>query len=91
MTGRIDAKPGTDHSRSPLEKYKQWLLELIATKADLTLELIAIEPDPTLAEIVRQTALALADDRVAGDDLVVVADEGWWTRGEGPNPEESDT
>ena len=36
-TGRVDAKPGTGHSRSPLEKYKQWLLDLIAIEPDLTL------------------------------------------------------
>ena len=27
-TGSVDAKPGTGHSRSPLEKHKQWLLDL---------------------------------------------------------------
>jgi transposase len=37
-TGRVDAKPGTGHSRSPLEKHKQWLLGLVATEPDLTLE-----------------------------------------------------
>src|SRR5262245_52578581 len=36
-TGRVAAKPGTGHSRSPLEKYKQWLLDLVATEPDLTL------------------------------------------------------
>lgn len=37
-TGRVDAKPGTGHSRSPLEKHRQWLLELVAAEPDLTLE-----------------------------------------------------
>jgi transposase len=37
-TGRVDAKPGTGHSRSPLEKHRQWLLDLIAAEPDLTLE-----------------------------------------------------
>ena len=37
-TGSVDAKPGTGHSRSPLEKHKQWLLDLVATQPDLTLE-----------------------------------------------------
>src|SRR5262245_41568118 len=37
-TGSVDAKPGTGHSRSPLERYKQWLLDLVAAKPDLTLE-----------------------------------------------------
>jgi len=37
-TGSVDAKPGTGHSRSPLEKHKQWLLDLVAAKPDLTLE-----------------------------------------------------
>jgi transposase len=41
-TGRVDAKPGTGHSRSPLEAYKQWLLDLIATEPDLTLEEIRV-------------------------------------------------
>jgi transposase len=37
-TGSVDAKPGTGHSRSPLERHKQWLLDLIARVPDLTLE-----------------------------------------------------
>src|SRR2546422_263357 len=37
-TGRVDAKAGTGHSRSPLEKHKQWLLDLVARQPDLTLE-----------------------------------------------------
>jgi len=37
-TGSVDAKPGTGHSRSPLEKHKQWLLDLVATQPDLTLD-----------------------------------------------------
>jgi transposase len=37
-TGSVDAKPGTGHSRSPLEKYRQWLLDLVAAEPDLTLE-----------------------------------------------------
>jgi transposase len=37
-TGSVDAKPGTGHSRSPLEKHRQWLLDLIAAEPDLTLE-----------------------------------------------------
>ena len=37
-TGRVDAKPGTGHSRSPLEKHKGWLLALVAAEPDLTLE-----------------------------------------------------
>ena len=37
-TGSVDAKPGTGHSRSPLEnKHKQWLLDLVAREPDLTL------------------------------------------------------
>jgi transposase len=27
-TGSVDAKPGTGHSRSPLERHTQWLLDL---------------------------------------------------------------
>jgi transposase len=38
MTGGVDAKPGTGHCRSPLEKHKQWLLDLVAAEPDLTLE-----------------------------------------------------
>jgi len=37
-TGSVEAKLGTGHSRSPLEKHKQWLLDLIAAEPDLTLE-----------------------------------------------------
>jgi len=37
-TGSVEAKPGTGHSRSPLEDHKQWLLDLIAAEPDLTLE-----------------------------------------------------
>ncbi len=37
-TGTVEAKPGTGHSRSPLEKHKQWLLALVAAQPDLTLE-----------------------------------------------------
>ena len=36
-TGSVDAKPGTGHCRSPLEAHKQWLLDLVATEPDLTL------------------------------------------------------
>jgi transposase len=41
-TGSVDAKPGTGHSRSPLDQHKQWLIELIATEPDLTLEEIRV-------------------------------------------------
>jgi transposase len=37
-TGSVEAKPGTGHSRSPLEKHRQWLLGLVAAEPDLTLE-----------------------------------------------------
>jgi transposase len=37
-TGSFAAKPGTGHSRSPLEAHKQWLLDLVAAKPDLTLD-----------------------------------------------------
>jgi len=37
-TGSVAAKPGTGHCRSPLEKHKEWLLELVAAEPDLTLE-----------------------------------------------------
>lgn len=37
-TGSVEAKPGTGHSRSPLEKHRQWLLDLVAAEPDLTLE-----------------------------------------------------
>jgi transposase len=37
-TGSVAAKPGTGHSRSPLEKHKQWLLDLVSAEPDLTLE-----------------------------------------------------
>ena len=37
-TGSVEAKPGTGHSRSPLNKHQQWLLDLIAAEPDLTLD-----------------------------------------------------
>ena len=37
-TGSVEAKPGTGHSRSPLNKHEQWLLDLIAEEPDLTLD-----------------------------------------------------
>ena len=37
-TGSVAALPGTGHSRSPLEAYCQWLLDLVAVEPDLTLE-----------------------------------------------------
>jgi transposase len=37
-TGCVEAKPGTGHSRSPLEQHRQWLLDLIAAEPDLTLK-----------------------------------------------------
>jgi len=41
-TGSVAAKPGTGHSRSPLEAHRQWLLDLIAAEPDLTLEEIRL-------------------------------------------------
>src|SRR5450631_3887703 len=35
---RWTAKPATGHSRSPLNKHEQWLLDLIAAEPDLTLD-----------------------------------------------------
>ncbi len=37
-TGSVEAKPGTGHSRSPLDEYRQWLLDLVAAEPDLTLK-----------------------------------------------------
>src|SRR5262247_4164320 len=37
-TGSVDAKPGTGHSRSPFERHKQWLLDLVEREPDLTLK-----------------------------------------------------
>ena len=41
-TGSVDAKPGTGHCRSPLEKHKQWLLDLVGAEPDLTREEIQL-------------------------------------------------
>jgi transposase len=41
-TGSVEAKPGTGHTRSPLEKHRQWLLDLVATEPDLTLDEIRV-------------------------------------------------
>ena len=37
-TGSVEAKPGIGHSRSPLKRHERWLLDLVATEPDLTLE-----------------------------------------------------
>jgi transposase len=37
-TCSVAAKPGTGHSRSPLEKHRLWLLDLVENEPDLTLE-----------------------------------------------------
>ena len=37
-TGSVEAKPGRGHTRSPLKRHERWLLELVATEPDLTLE-----------------------------------------------------
>lgn len=62
-TGSVAAKPGTGHSRSPLEAYAQWLLDLVAEEPDLTL------PDLTLEEI---------RDRLRGDKKLAVATSSVW-------------
>ena len=41
-TGSVEAKPGTGHTRSPLEKHRQWLLDLVAAEPDLTLDEIGV-------------------------------------------------
>jgi len=41
-TGSVEAKSGTGHTRSPLEKHRQWLLDLVAAEPDLTLEEIRV-------------------------------------------------
>ena len=37
-TGSVEAKPGTGHCRSPLNKHEPWLLDLVAAEPDLTLD-----------------------------------------------------
>ena len=41
-TGTVEAKPGTGHSRSPLNKHELWLLDLVAAEPDLTLDDIRV-------------------------------------------------
>ena len=41
-TGNVEAKPGTGHCRSPLNKHEQWLLDLIVAEPDLTLDDIRV-------------------------------------------------
>jgi transposase len=36
-TGSVEAKPGTGHPRSPLKQHERWLLDLVAKQPDLTL------------------------------------------------------
>jgi transposase len=38
MTGSVEDKPCTGHSRSPLKAHEDWLLDLVAKEPDLTLE-----------------------------------------------------
>ena len=52
-TGSVDAKPGTGHSRSPLEQHKQWPIDLVADEPDLTLEEIRAR----FARVKRQKAI----------------------------------
>lgn len=37
-SGTVEAKPGTGHSRSPLDAHEKWLLDLVSEEPDLTLE-----------------------------------------------------
>ena len=37
-TGTVEAKPGTGYSKSPLKVHERWLLDLVSTEPDLTLE-----------------------------------------------------
>ncbi len=37
-TGSVAARPITGHSRSPLRKHQEWLLDLVRREPDLTLE-----------------------------------------------------
>jgi Transposase and inactivated derivatives len=37
-TGSVSAKPGAGHSRSPLKSHTAWLLDLVKSEPDLTLE-----------------------------------------------------
>ena len=41
-TGTVEAKPGTGHSRSPLNKHEHWLRDLVAAEPDLTLDDIRV-------------------------------------------------
>src|SRR5450755_1735131 len=74
-TGSVEAKPGTGHSRSPLNKHEQWLLDLIAAEPDLTLDDIRLRLKN--AEIVRvpgglvpaREALAAARADVYGENV----------------------
>jgi len=52
-TGAVEAKPGTGHSRSPLQAHAQWLLDLVAQEPDLTLEEIRVR-------LAREKKLAVA-------------------------------
>ena len=38
VTGSVAAKPGTGYCHSPLEAFKDWLLDLVTAEPDLTLE-----------------------------------------------------
>ena len=56
-TGTVAAKPGTGHSKSPLKDHERWLLDLVSTEPDLTLEEIR-------ARLRREKKLAVAASSV---------------------------
>ena len=56
-TGTVAAKPGTGHRKSPLKDHERWLLDLVSTEPDLTLEEIR-------ARLRREKKLAVAASSV---------------------------
>ena len=56
-TGTVEAKPGTGYSKSPLKTHERWLLDLVSTEPDLTLEEIR-------ARLRREKKLAVAASSV---------------------------
>jgi transposase len=56
-TGSVEAKSGTGHSKSPLKDHQQWLLDLVASEPDLTLEEIR-------ARLLREKKLEIATSSV---------------------------
>src|SRR5215470_530776 len=76
-TGSIAARPGTGHSRSPLKRHEQWLLALVALKAEQpgldVRRLVFIDETAVTTKMVRQYGRS-----PRGERLVASVPHGHW-------------